>query len=60
MVIVDDTVTTGASSMQAAEEVKYFGANVVQAIAVVDRGASDSFNRANLPYYFFYSEEDLS
>ena len=58
-VIVDDVVTTGGSSFQAADAVKNFGAKVVQAIAVVDRGAADNFKKAGIPYFAFFSEKDL-
>ena len=58
-VIVDDVVTTGGSTFQAASAVKGFGANVVHAIAVVDRGASENFRREGIPYYAFFSEKDL-
>jgi len=60
VVIVDDVITTGGSSLQAASAVKDFGATVVQAIAIVDRGATDNFRKAGIPYYSFFSEKDLS
>lgn len=59
-VIVDDTITTGGSSLQAAEAVRNFGANVVYVIGIVDRGASENFRKAGIPYYAFYSESDFS
>jgi orotate phosphoribosyltransferase len=59
VVIVDDTVTTGGSSLQAAESVKQFGAIIVQAIAIVDRGAEESFKKAGIPFFAFLSEKDL-
>ena len=59
VVIVDDTVTTGGSSLQAADAVREFGAKVVLAIAIVDRGAKKNFEKANIPYYAFFSEKDL-
>jgi D-aminoacyl-tRNA deacylase len=58
-VIVDDTITTGASSLTAVEAVKEFGARVIKALSIVDRGAGDTFRKANIPYSFLYSEEDL-
>ena len=58
-VIVDDTVTTGGSLLQAVEAVENFGAKVVQAIAVVDRGAKENFKNAGIPYFAIFSEEDL-
>jgi orotate phosphoribosyltransferase len=37
VVIVDDVVTTGGSSLQAIERIQEFGCQVVQVVAVVDR-----------------------
>ena len=37
VVIVDDVVTTGGSSLQAIERIQEFGCQVVQVLAVVDR-----------------------
>ena len=59
VVIVDDTVTTGGSSLQAVDAVRNFGAQVIQAIAVVDRGADENFKRAGIPYCALFSESDL-
>jgi orotate phosphoribosyltransferase len=59
VVIIDDTITTGGSSLQAAEVVKEFGAHVIYAMGVVDRGARENFQAAKIPYYAFYSELDL-
>jgi orotate phosphoribosyltransferase len=59
VVIVDDVITTGGSSFQAAEAVKNFGATVVQAITIVDRGATENFRKAGIPYFAFFSEKDL-
>ncbi|MHB8567672.1 MAG: orotate phosphoribosyltransferase [Nitrososphaerales archaeon] len=59
-VIVDDTVTTGGSSLQASEAVKHFGARVILAIAVVDRGARGNFESAGIPYFSIFAENDLS
>lgn len=59
VVIVDDTITTGGSSLQAVDAVRDFGAIVAYAIGIVDRGASDNFRRAGIPYYAFFSESDL-
>ncbi|MDG6998678.1 MAG: orotate phosphoribosyltransferase [Nitrososphaerota archaeon] len=60
VVIVDDTVTTGGSSLQAVEAVRAFGAEVVLAISVVDRGADYNFKKAGIPYYALFSEGDLN
>jgi orotate phosphoribosyltransferase len=59
VVILEDTVTTGGSSLQAAAEVKNFGARVVQAIAVVDRGGKLNFERDGIPFFSLLSESDL-
>ena len=59
VVIVDDVITTGGSSFQAAEAVNNFGAKVVQAITIVDRGATENFKKAGIPYFSFFSEKDL-
>ncbi len=58
-VIVDDTITTGGSSLSAADAVRAFGANVLYAIGVVDRGAAENFQKSQIPYFAFYSESDL-
>ena len=59
VVIVDDTITTGGSSLQAAHAVTSFGARVVYAFGVVDRGAAPNFEKASIPYYAFYSEDEV-
>ncbi len=59
VVIVDDTITTGGSSLQAIDATRDFGAIVDYAIGIVDRGASDNFRKAGIPYYAFFSESDL-
>jgi orotate phosphoribosyltransferase len=59
-VIVDDTITTGGSSLQAVEAVRQSGAYVVLALAIIDRGAADSFEKAGVPYRYIFSEQDVS
>jgi orotate phosphoribosyltransferase len=59
VVIVDDTVTTGGSSLQAADAVREFGARVVQAIAIVDRGAKENFAKVRIPYFTFFRDTEL-
>ncbi len=59
VVILDDTVTTGGSTLQAVETVREFGAYVIQAVAVVDRGAKDTFEKLRIPFFAFFTESDL-
>jgi orotate phosphoribosyltransferase len=58
-VIVDDTITTGGSSLIAADAVRALGANVLYAIGIVDRGATENFRRSGIPNFAFYTENDL-
>lgn len=60
VVILEDTVTTGGSMLQAAAAVREFGATVVQAIAIVDRGATDAFEEERIPFYAFFKESDFT
>jgi orotate phosphoribosyltransferase len=60
VVVLDDTVTTGGSTIQAIEAVRQFGSSVVQAISIVDRGGSDAFKKVAIPYYAFFSDEELT
>jgi orotate phosphoribosyltransferase len=58
--VIDDTITTGGSSLQAVEAMKGGGATVSAALALVERGegAADAFARAGLKYrYLFMAEE---
>jgi orotate phosphoribosyltransferase len=58
-VIVDDTITTGGSSLIAADAVRHFGAKVIYVIGIVDRGAAENFRKSGIPYFAFYTENDL-
>ena len=60
VVIVDDTVTTGVSSLQAVEAVREAGAKISYAIAVVDRGAETNFKNAGIPFTYLFSEADIA
>ena len=60
VVILEDTVTTGGSSLLAVESVREFGAKVVHAVAVVDRGGSQAFLRSGVPFFAFFSEADIA
>jgi orotate phosphoribosyltransferase len=61
VVIVDDVVTTGGSSILAIDRVEEFGCKVVQVIATVDRlqGAAENFEARNLPFCALMTIEDL-
>jgi orotate phosphoribosyltransferase len=52
VVIVDDVVTTGGSSILAIERIQEFGCEVVQVVAIVDRmeGGAKNFADRNLPF----------
>lgn len=52
VVIVEDVVTTGGSSIQAAERAKEFGLEVVQVLAIIDRmeGGRQNFEKAGYPF----------
>ncbi len=59
--VIDDTITTGGSSLQAAEAVREAGAQIVAAFAIVDRGegADDAFARAGLKYTYLFTAEQV-
>lgn len=52
VVVVDDVVTTGGSSLQAVDRVTEFGCQVVQVVGIVDRmeGGAANFAARNLPF----------
>lgn len=51
VVIVDDVVTTGGSSLQAIDRIQEFGCEVVMVVAIIDRleGGAANFTARNLP-----------
>jgi orotate phosphoribosyltransferase len=53
VVIVDDVVTTGSSSVKAVEAVREVGANVICVLTLVDRlqGARETFQKLGIPEY---------
>jgi orotate phosphoribosyltransferase len=53
VVLVDDVITRGTSTIKAAEEVRKVGCEVVQAIALVDRlaGAAEAFRKNGITDY---------
>lgn len=61
VVIVDDVITTGGSSIQAIERVQEFGAEVVRVVAIVDRlqGGKQAFEQMGLPFEALMTIEDL-
>lgn len=61
VVIVDDVMTTGGSSVQAIEAVREDGGNILQVIAIVDRleGATETFAALNLPFRAIYTADEF-
>ena len=61
VVIVEDTSTTGASPLDAAQAAREAGATVVAVATIADRatGAADVFAAAGLDYRFAFSLSDL-
>lgn len=61
VVIVDDVVTTGGSSIQAIERIQEFGGKVVAVVAVVDRkeGGAANFKARDLSLRSLLSIEDF-
>ena len=59
--VIDDTITTGGSSLQAVSAMREAGANVTHAIAMVERGegAADAFARAGLEYRWVFTAEEI-
>jgi orotate phosphoribosyltransferase len=59
--VIDDTVTTGASSLAAASAAREAGARVSTAFALVDRGegAREAFARAGLTYVYLFTAEEV-
>ncbi len=61
VVIVDDVVTTGGSSLQAIDRIEEFGCKVVQVVAIVDRleGGAANFAARDLPLRSLLTIEDF-
>lgn len=59
--VLDDTNTTGGSSLQAVTTTREAGGNVIAAIALVERGegAADAFARAGLKYSWVFTAEEV-
>ena len=61
VVIVEDVVTTGGSSLQAIERAEAFGLKVTRVIAIVDRmeGGAKAFAKAGYPFASLLSIRDF-
>jgi len=59
--VIDDTITTGGSSLQAVAAMREAGGNVIAAIALVERGegAVEAFARAGLKYSWVFTAEEV-
>lgn len=61
VVIIDDVVTTGGSSLQAADRVTEFGCKVVQVVGICDRmeGGPANFAARGLPFKALLTIQDF-
>ena len=61
VVIVEDVVTTGGSSLQAIERVEAFGLKVVRVLAIIDRmeGGAEAFQNRGYPFASLLSIRDF-
>jgi orotate phosphoribosyltransferase len=61
VVIVDDVVTTGGSSLQAIDRIQEFGCEVVQVVAIIDRmeGGAANFAARKLPLTSLLTIQDF-
>ena len=61
VVIVEDTTTTGGSSMQAVKTLREEGANIVLVLTIVDRleGAKDNFAAEKLEFRALYTADEF-
>ena len=61
VVIIDDVVTTGGSSLLAVDRAVEFGCEVVHVVGIVDRlqGGGESFAARDLPFTPLLTVEDL-
>jgi len=59
--VIDDTITTGGSSLQAVAAMRAAGAVVATAFALVERGegAAEAFARAGLKYRWLFQAEEI-
>ncbi|MFK8004469.1 MAG: orotate phosphoribosyltransferase [Polyangiales bacterium] len=61
MVLVEDTVTTGGSSLRAVEALQKAGFRVAAVLALVDReeGAKEAFEAAGVPFRALYTRSEF-
>jgi orotate phosphoribosyltransferase len=61
VVIVEDVVTTGGSSLKAIERVEAFGLKVKRVVAIVDRmeGGAEAFEKAGYPLSSLFTIQDF-
>src|SRR5579872_3546438 len=59
--VVDDTITTGGSTLQALASLREAGGDVTHAFALVDRqeGAGEAFAKAGLQYRWIFTAEEV-
>lgn len=61
VVVVEDVVTTGGSSVQAIERAREYGLEVIGVIGIIDRlaGGAENFAAAGVPYQSLLTIEDF-
>lgn len=61
VVVIDDVVTTGGSSLLAVDRIEEFGCEVVQVVGIVDRmqGGAANFAARNIPFQALLTIEDF-
>jgi len=61
VVVIDDVVTTGGSSLQAVERMEEFGCKVVQVVGIIDRlqGGATNFAARGLTFRALLTVDDL-
>ncbi|MDO8095113.1 MAG: orotate phosphoribosyltransferase, partial [Candidatus Brocadiales bacterium] len=61
VVIVDDVVTTGQSTVEAVDRARESNLNVIKAVALVDRqeGGRENIERKNVSFESIFTKDDL-